>query len=140
MASGSGSDPEQPPKKRILVADDEETVRIFLKRALEHKGYDLTCVPDGHSALRALQKDRYDLLISDIVMPEIDGVTLALKASSAYPDMGIMLISGYSDHRERAHNLEEMIDGVMAKPFTMDALSAAVKRILAERAAAKEGG
>lgn len=134
---------EDAPRKRILVVDDEEAVRVFLKRALEHKGYDLTCVADGHAALRALQNAQnngpYDLMISDILMPEIDGVTLALKASDACPDMGIMLISGYSDQRERAYNLEELIDGVMAKPFTMDLLGAEVKRILAKKAAEKAG-
>jgi len=138
MAQADADKAQNPPKKRILVADDEESVRVFLKRALEHKGYDLTCVADGHAALRALQNGPYDLLISDIVMPEIDGVTLALKASNDYPDMGIMLISGYSDQRERAHNLEELIDGVMAKPFSMDDLGTAVKRILAQRAGGPE--
>lgn len=138
MVTGD-TDQEPPPKKRILVVDDEESVRVFIKRALEHKGYDLTCVADGHAALRALNKAAYDLMISDILMPEIDGVTLALKAGSAYPAMGIMLISGYSDQRERAYNLEELIDGVMAKPFTMDELGAAVKRILAEKAADETG-
>ena len=138
MADSQTKEEMENPRKRILVADDEENIRVFLKRALEHKGYAPTCVADGDAALRALNNESYDLLISDILMPGIDGVTLALKASDSWPDMGIMLISGYSDQRERAHNLEALIDGVMAKPFTMDGLGAEVKRILAKKAKPEE--
>ena len=65
-------------KVRVLVAEDEEAVREFVVRALQSQGYEVTAVGDGSEALRELRKDEFDVLVSDIVMPEIDGISLAV--------------------------------------------------------------
>ena len=79
---------------RILVAEDEEDVREFVRRALSHQGHEVTAVNDGIRALEALGAGHYDLLLTDIVMPGMDGIALALKVSKDHPELPILLMSG----------------------------------------------
>ena len=106
----------------ILVAEDEPSVREFVQRALAHRGHDVTTVNDGGAALEALEVQTYDLLLTDIVMPRLDGVALALKVSKEYPDMRIVLMTGYAAERDRAHNLDALVHEVVSKPFTLSAI------------------
>lgn len=114
--------------KWILVADDEPSVRQFVERALNYAGYAVTCVPDGNAALDALSKKHYDVLLTDIVMPDLDGIALALKAAKDYPDTRILMMSGYSNQRQRAHNLDCLAHEVISKPFSLEEIT---KRIAA---------
>ncbi|HUK11517.1 MAG TPA: response regulator [Stellaceae bacterium] len=116
---------------RILIAEDEKTVLTFVVRALTHAGHETVAVGDGLAALAALQEGSYDLLLTDIVMPGLDGIALALKASKDYPQMRILLMTGYASEQKRAHNLEALIHRVIAKPFTLDEICAAVAEELA---------
>ncbi len=104
---------------RILLAEDEPSVREFVNRALVHRGHDVTTVNDGGEALEALVEDSFDLLLTDIVMPRVDGIALALKASKDYPKMRIVLMTGYAAERDRAHNLDSLVHEVVSKPFTL---------------------
>lgn len=111
---------------KILIAEDEPSVRAFVARALTHAGHKVSAVPDGLAALAALDLDPFDLLLTDIVMPGLDGISLALKASKDYPDMKILLMTGFASERQRAHNLEALVHRVIDKPFTLDEICAAV--------------
>jgi two-component system, cell cycle response regulator CpdR len=111
---------------RILIAEDEASVQAFVQRALEHAGHQTVTVADGLAALAALKGDSFDLLLTDIMMPGLDGIALALKASKDYPDMKILLMTGYSSERQRAHNLEALIHRVVSKPFTLEQICTAV--------------
>ena len=104
---------------RILLAEDEPSVREFVERALVHQGHDVTTANDGGEALEALEDERFDLLLTDIVMPRVDGIALALKASKEYPHMRIVLMTGYAAERDRAHNLDSLVHEVVSKPFTL---------------------
>lgn len=115
----------------ILVADDEDSVRAFVVRALESHDYKVTAVADGGAALAAALDGDYDLLLTDIRMPVMDGITLALNVASKRPDLPVVLMTGYSDEKQRAHNLESMIKDVLSKPFTMDQLIELVGRYAA---------
>ncbi|RMF11811.1 MAG: response regulator [Alphaproteobacteria bacterium] len=115
---------------RILVAEDEETVRSFVVRALEHFGHDVRAVADGGAAVQELGRQPYDLLLTDIVMPVMDGIALALKASQDFPDMPILLMTGYAAEKQRAHNLDALIHDVISKPFTMDEIGRYVQQAL----------
>jgi len=115
---------------KILIAEDEDSVREFVLRALQHAGHEVTGAADGMAALVALRKDRYDLLLTDIVMPGMDGIALALKASKDHPDMKILLMTGYASERQRAHNLHALIHRVIAKPFSLQEICQAVEDAL----------
>ncbi|HUK59304.1 MAG TPA: response regulator [Stellaceae bacterium] len=116
---------------RILLAEDEASVAEFVARALAQLGHEVRRVPDGLAAVAALAGSSYDLLVSDIVMPGLDGIALALKAGKDHPAMKILLISGYAEERRRAHNLEALAHRVLAKPFTLAEICAAVSEALA---------
>jgi two-component system, cell cycle response regulator CpdR len=117
--------------KWILVADDEPSVRQFVERALNYAGYAVTAVPDGNAALEALTRRKYDLLLTDIVMPDFDGIALALKVSKDYPDTKILMMSGYANQRQRAHNLDFLAHEVISKPFTLEEITKRISGALA---------
>ena len=79
---------------RILIAEDDTAVREFVLRALANAGHDVVAAEDGLRALEALETDQFDLLLSDIVMPELDGIALALKVSKGWPDLPILPMTG----------------------------------------------
>ena len=79
---------------RILIAEDDTAVREFVLRALANAEHDVVAAEDGLQALEALETDQFDLLLSDIVMPELDGIALALKLSKDWPDLPILLMTG----------------------------------------------
>ncbi len=113
---------------RILVAEDEEAVRALVRRALVEDGHEVMTAADGAEALDTLQREggRFDLLLTDIKMPVMDGVALALAAARDFPVLPILLMTGYADQRERASGLDALIRAVIAKPFTLAQLKAAV--------------
>ena len=99
-------------------------------RALTYRGHQVKSVPDGSDALVALQHDTFDLVLTDIVMPVMDGIALALKVSKDFPDMKVLMMTGYADEKQRAHNLDLLIHDVVAKPFTLDQICDAVDAAL----------
>lgn len=121
--------PEKPP--RILVAEDNPAVREFIVRSLESVGYDVAAVADGQLAMDALAQGSFHALVTDIVMPNLDGIALALKAVRLYPDLRIVMISGYAQERMRAHNLDSLVHRIIAKPFSLEEICDAVKEALA---------
>lgn len=121
---------------RILLVDDEDTVRGFLKRGLELDGHAVALAADGSEGLEQLSAPgaAFDLLLTDIRMPIMDGIALALAAKRDHPDMPILLMTGYAEQRERAKNLEAIVEDVLTKPFSLAELRSAVSRVLAGRA------
>jgi DNA-binding response OmpR family regulator len=115
---------------KILIAEDSEEVRTFVARALSRDGHQVDTVEDGVKALEALTEEAYDLVIADIVMPELDGISLALKVAKDQPDLPILLMTGYPAERERAHNLDALIRDVIVKPFTLKDICDAARRVL----------
>jgi two-component system cell cycle response regulator CpdR len=120
---------------KILIAEDDEVVREMVVRALTEDGHELTAASDGAEALEALnrQSGKFDLLLSDVKMPVMDGIALALAAGRDHPDVPIMLMTGYADQRERAHGLDALVHDVIAKPFTVDQIKSAVREALVHR-------
>ena len=128
---------------RILLAEDDRAVQSFVSRALAHRGHAVTAVDDGLQALEALHGAgagdgagvgagaRFDLLITDIVMPGLDGIALSLKVARDRPDLPILMMTGYSAERQRAHNLEQLICQVITKPFSLDQICKAAEEVLA---------
>ena len=115
---------------RILIAEDDGAVQSFVVRALGLRGHRVTAVDDGLQALEALSAGTYDLLVTDIVMPGLDGIALALKVARDYPDLPVLLMTGYSAERQRAHNLDELICRVLVKPFSLQEICDTVADVL----------
>lgn len=118
---------------RILIAEDEDALRMLTARALSGAGHEVLTAADGGEALDCLTREqgRFDLLLTDIKMPVMDGIALALAAARDYPHVVILLMTGYADQRERASNLDALIHDVVTKPFTLAAIKAAVEEALA---------
>jgi two-component system cell cycle response regulator CpdR len=117
---------------RILVAEDEEALRAFVVRALAQDGHEVLAAADGGEALDVLTREqgRFDLLLTDIRMPVMDGIALALATARDFPDLIILLMTGYADQRERAHGLDALIHDVIAKPFSLSDIRKAVAEAL----------
>lgn len=125
-----------PGPSSILIAEDEASLREFLIRGLGITGYRVVSVSDGSAALTALTEAKFDLLITDIVMPKLDGIALALKAAKDYPDMKILMMTGYAHERMRAHNLDCLSHEVIAKPFTLKQILGIVADVIGKPAPA----
>lgn len=121
---------------RILIAEDEAPLRELLQRALRDVGHAVETAADGAEALDALERatERFELLLTDIRMPVMDGIALALAAIRHDPALVILLMTGYAEQRERAHGLDALIAGVLDKPFTVPEIRAAVADALARPA------
>ena len=121
----------------ILIAEDDKAVREFVSRALRQDGHEVTAVGDGQQALTALDRGRFDMLLADIVMPQVDGIALALKASKDHPGLPILLMTGYAAERQRAHNLDALIHDIISKPFTLKQICETVRHVLSAPSAGK---
>ena len=117
---------------RILIADDEEAIRSLIARALRQDDHEVVTATDGAHALDVLGRERgaFELLLSDIRMPVMDGIALAHAAARAHPAVTILLMTGYADQRERAYGLDALIHDVLTKPFSLGVMRTAVNGAL----------
>ncbi|TPI59769.1 response regulator [Mesorhizobium sp. B3-1-7] len=117
---------------KLLIVEDDESVRTLAARALERDGHNVTIATDGAQGLDMIRRARggYDLVVSDIRMPEMDGIEMATVAAREFPTMRIMLMTGYADQRERAEELNGIILDVVQKPFTLAEIRARVGKAL----------
>src|SRR6201986_4068502 len=117
---------------RIMIAEDEEALRAMCARALSTAGHEVKTACDGGDALDLLQREagRFDLLLTDIRMPVMDGIALALSAARDYPNLTILLMTGFADQRERASGLSAIVHDVVTKPFSVADIRTAVSDAL----------
>ena len=116
------------PQIRILLAEDEEAMRTYLARALENAGYSVVAVDRGTEAVPHLESSHFDLLLSDIVMPEMDGIELAQRCNEVSPATKVMFITGFAAVALRA-NRNAPQTKVLSKPFHLRDLVLEVQRI-----------
>jgi CheY-like chemotaxis protein len=118
---------------RILIADDEESMRLLVGRAIAMDGHEIVTAEDGAEALEILteQGGAFDLLLTDIKMPVMDGIALALATARDFPELTILLMTGYADQRERATGLNAIVHDVVTKPFSVADIRTAVADALA---------
>ena len=121
---------------RILIAEDEEGIRSLVARALAQDGHAVVTANDGAEALDVLAREQggFELLLTDIRMPIMDGIALALAAAHDHPHVAILLMTGYADQRERASGLDALIHDVIAKPFSLATIRGAVRDAIAAAA------
>lgn len=120
---------------RVLIADDEESMRALVARAIAMDGHMVATAEDGAEALEIISREdgAFDLLLTDIKMPIMDGIALALTVARDYPDVTILLMTGFADQRERATGLDAIVFDVVTKPFSVAEIRAAAARALASR-------
>jgi len=117
---------------RILLAEDEEAMRAYLARALSNAGYRVETVDRGTDALPLLENEDFDLLLSDIVMPEMDGIELAQRCAEISPRTKVMFITGFAAVSLRASR-EQPAAKVLSKPFHLRDLVLEVERVFEEQ-------
>ena len=122
---------------RVLIADDEASMRALVARAIAMDGHETVTAQDGAEALEILTRESgaFDLLLTDIQMPIMDGIALALSAARDFPGLTILLMTGFADQRERASNLNAIAHDVITKPFSVAEIRTAVADALASRKA-----
>jgi len=120
---------------RVLIVDDEDSMRLLVARAIAMDGHDIMTASDGAEALEILGNtdSAFDLLLTDIQMPIMDGIALALAAARDFPDLTILLMTGFAEQRERASGLNAIAYDVITKPFSVADIRTAVADALASR-------
>ena len=113
---------------RILLAEDEEAMRTYLARALENAGYEVVAVDRGTAAVPLLERERFDLLLSDIVMPEMDGIELAQRCAEISPTTKVIFITGFAAVTLK-NNKDMPTARVLSKPFHLKDLVLEVQRV-----------
>src|SRR5690606_13329192 len=123
---------------RILIVEDDASVRAVTARAIAAGGHSVETAEDGDLGLASIREagGGYDLVLSDIRMPAMDGIEMAKRAAGEFPDLKILLMTGYAEQRERAADLERAVIDVVAKPFSLNDIRARVQQALALPASA----
>jgi len=116
---------------RILLAEDDDSLRGFLTRALERAGYEVRACADGEEALEALPEQQWDLLLTDIVMPGADGIEVARQAAVIQPDLRIMFITGFAAVALAAKDSAPEGAKVLSKPIHLREIVTEVERMVA---------
>jgi two-component system cell cycle response regulator CpdR len=117
--------------QRILLAEDDDSMRGFLARALERAGYEVISFDNGADALARLKEEPFTLLLTDIVMPRMDGIELARRASELDPDIKIMFITGFAAVTLNSEAPAPKDARVLSKPFHLKDLVNEIDKLLA---------
>jgi two-component system, cell cycle response regulator CpdR len=125
------SSPKQTAAARILLAEDDDSMRGFLERALQRAGHEVASFANGQEAFERLQIEPFSLLLTDIVMPRMDGIELARRASELHPELKIMFITGFAAVTLNNDQAAPKDARVLSKPFHLKDLVREVDRLLA---------
>lgn len=125
-------------RPRILVLDDEEIVRVSCKKCLIPEGYDVDVAANGVEGLSMTENNRYDVILTDLKMPDMDGMEFLVKVKERHPDTKVIMITGYSTVEHAVKAMRIGAYNYIEKPFTPDALIEAVKEAMAQETKTKE--
>ncbi|MDO8747233.1 MAG: sigma-54 dependent transcriptional regulator [Thermodesulfovibrionales bacterium] len=123
---------------KVLIAEDEEITLKHLSYALEKSGYAVTGVKNGLEALKQLEKEAFDFLIADIKMPGMDGLTLLKEVKGKYPDMDVMIITGFGSIESAVDAIKKGASDYITKPFNLDELILKIKKLEEKKRLEKE--
>ena len=130
--------PDRADRPRILVVDDEQGVRDLLAKSLTMADYDVDSVGDGPSAIDRIRASQYDLLITDLKMPGMDGLSVIREAHRVAPDLPVIVITGYSTEASAIEAINLGVSGYITKPFRLPRILQATARALGEPQPAAE--
>jgi excisionase family DNA binding protein len=125
-------------RPRVLVVDDEEAVRDLIAKTLTMADYEVNTAPDGQAALDALKDADFDLLITDLRMPGMDGLTVIRQARRLSPSLPIIIITGYSTEASAIEAINLGVCGYLTKPFRLPRILSVAARALGEPTPAVE--
>lgn len=128
--SGGGTEKRSRTMQRILLAEDDNDMRRFLVKALEKAGYEVTDFDNGASAYERLREEPFTLLLTDIVMPEMDGIELARRATELDPDLKVMFITGFAAVALNPDSQAPRDAKVLSKPFHLRDLVDEVEKLI----------
>ncbi len=126
-------------RPRILVVDDEQAVRDLLSKTLTMADYDVDSADDGPSAIEKMRAVEYDLLITDLKMPGMDGLTVIREARKLSADLRVIIITGYSTEASAIEAINLGVSGYLTKPFRLPRILAAAARALGEPVPTADG-
>ena len=116
--------------KRILLIDDDETILIPFQHILQDEGYQVDTASNGHEALEKVGETEYQMVISDIKLPDVHGIEVAGKIREQYRDTRLIIITGFPDLADSLETIDLGIDEILIKPIKPDELLRAVKESL----------
>ena len=128
---GAGSQPETTAMPKILLAEDDIDMRQFLVKALQNAGHEVKSYDNGLAAYQRLREEPFELLLTDIVMPEMDGIELARRAAELDPDIKIMFITGFAAVALNSDSSAPKHAKVLSKPIHLRELVSEVQKLLA---------
>ena len=115
-------------KKKILIVDDDDDLRMIIKETFESEKYIVKDAENGSDALKQLEKEKVDLMITDLMMPGIKGNELLIKAKKIYPDIGVLLMSAYGTVETAVDAMKEGAFDFITKPFSISHIESRVER------------
>ena len=119
-------------RPRVLVVDDEASIRELLTKTLALAEYDVETAPDGRAAIERMRLSSYDLLIADLKMPGIDGLSVIREAKRLKANLPVIIITGYSTESSAIEAVNLGVAGYLTKPFRVPQVLAAAARALGE--------
>ncbi len=117
-------------KPRLLIVDDEPIVCRMARRSLEHEGYEVVTFTDSVKALAAIQAERFDVIITDLKMKDVDGMQLLAAAKDKWPDIPVIMLTAFATMDTAVESLRKRAFDYFSKPVKIDELKASVKRAL----------
>lgn len=123
--------------KKILIVDDEEKIRLIIKKYAEFEGYDITEAADGMEAIEKCKSEDFDLIILDVMMPELDGFS-ACKEIKKFKDIPVIMLSARGEEYDKIHGFESGVDDYVVKPFSPKELMMRVNVVVSRHSQATE--
>lgn len=120
-------------KRKILVVDDQESMRALLQDMLEVIGYEVTLAEGGEQALGILRESLFDLVLSDLNMPGMDGTALLRSIKSSTPNLPVVIITGYGTFHTEKRVMKEGADGYISKPCTLSKIDKTISSIFSRK-------
>lgn len=119
-------------KSKILVVDDEDTLRTVLSQELKSEGYDVETAADGLLALDAIKQNKFDLVLLDIKMPNMDGFEVLKYIKQNHPDLKIIMLTGFADLKNAIESKKLGAEDFVSKPYDLVDLLTTIERVLSE--------
>ena len=116
---------------RILIAEDDDAMRVFLENALSRAGHEVSALANGDAAASCAEIEVYDLLVTDVKMPGLDGIDLARRILARSPNLGVIFVTGFAARALQATDIIGRGARVLSKPFKLAELVAQVDRMVA---------